>query len=258
LENPKQLLINCDDMGYHPAINSAIADVLSGGVVKSVSLMSTGTYFEEAVDTLRNLGISHLGVHLVLAAEYENLPMRPIADPEKIRSLVTAEGYFHRSMEQIRESARLEEIEHEVIQQLDRAINAGFTLTHVDGHMFWYESNQGGKSTHNLITKICDRYGLPVRSAYPHQSRLIKKVHMFWDNFSGIEERKQEYNSFLQQLNSNLSELIIHPGKNPEMLGRFSATGDRRIADYEFFSSPSLKSVLDRNNIEVITWPDMC
>lgn len=253
----KFVLINCDDMGYHPSINDAIIDVLNGGVVKSLSLMATGPYFDDAVDKLHRMGIKKLGAHLVLAAEYPVLPMYPVSGSQLVPSLVDIAGKFYQDISKVRVRAKNSEIRYEVVQQLNKILNAGFSLTHVDGHMFWYESDEGGIEMHNLVADICQTYNLPLRSSSKHYSRKIKQVEMYWDDFESIEQRSHQYRDYFETLEKSVSELIIHPALNPEVLARFTRTGDRRIADHHFFSNVDLKHWFSVHSITPITWPEV-
>lgn len=252
-----RVLVTCDDMGYHPCINDAIIEVLGRSLVKSVSLMATGPHFDDAVAKLHRGGIERVGVHLALAAEYPNLPMRPVSDPQRVSSLVDERGCFFAGISSIRREARISEVREEVLAQIARIRGAGFGVSHVDGHMFWYERDEGGVAMHNAVAEICDQQDLPLRSRSAHRSRRIDSVRMYWDGNADIDGRLADYRAFFTEVRPGLSELIVHPGDDPAALATFTRTGHRRIADYRFFTDPGLPRWLSALGIEIVGWSDI-
>jgi len=253
----RQVLINCDDMGYHPVINQAIIEVLENGAAKSVSLMAAGPYFNDAVERLADSGITQVGVHLVLAAEYPALPMRPLASVDRVGSLVDENGYFYRDMQQCRRVLNIDEVRTEVECQIDRVKQAGLGISHVDSHMFWFEEEEAGREVHDLLADICVAHRLPMRSKQNHPAQAIADVRMFWAGFENIEQRCLQYWQFFQDFEGPLCELIIHPGIEPGRLAEFTGTGARRIADFRFFSHPDLPRKLEESGIELVGWQEL-
>jgi len=80
---------------------------------------------------------------------------------------------------------------------------------------------------------------------------------MFWDGFDTVASREREYENFFRTLSGSACELIIHPGKNPDALARFTRTGERRIADHSFFTQPGLGDWLTSQNLRLVTWADL-
>ncbi len=129
----KQLIVNADDFGLTDGVNRAVIEGHRHGIITSATLMANGRAFESAVEmaaTERQLGI---GVHL-------NLVDGPcVAAPSLVPSLVDASGRFARSAASLAMAAvttriRIAEVETELRHQIERVLEAGVRVTHVDGH----------------------------------------------------------------------------------------------------------------------------
>ena len=249
------LLITCDDLGYHPAINAAIVEILAQGIVRSASLMPAGPHFDDAVERLGAAGLSQIGVHLTLGSEYVRLPIAPLSSPQRVASLVDAAGHFHSDLSVHRDGVRRDEVEVELRAQLERARRTGLQLTHLDGHMFCYEPEVGGAATLAVATALADEQGLPMRRRRPGDNRPL--VHMLWAEHNDVAARYAHYTAFLSAYCGPLTELIIHPGRNLEAMQAFSHTAERRLADYQFFAGDDFPALLHAHDIEVIGWADV-
>ena len=249
------LLVTCDDLGYHPAINAAIVEILAQGIVRSASLMPAGPHFDDAVDRLRAAGLSQVGVHLALGSEYARLPIAPLSPPDRVASLVDTEGRFHRDLSVHRDGVRHDEVEVELRAQLDRARRTGLRLTHLDGHMFCYEPEVGGPAALAAATALADEHRLPMRRRLPGAGRPA--VHMLWAEHNDIEARCAHYAAFLSAYRGPLAELIIHPGRDLAAMQAFSSTAQRRLADYQFFAGDDFPALLRARDIEVIGWAEV-
>ena len=129
----RRILINCDDLGYHPTINQAIVEILSQGVIRSASIMAVAPYFDDAVENLKSAGISKIGVHLALGAEYQALSFGPLSSA---KSLINGRGFFCPDIQEMREQAQIEDVALEFEQQIAKVVHSGLSVTHLDGHMF--------------------------------------------------------------------------------------------------------------------------
>ncbi len=252
----RRLRINCDDLGYHPTINEAIVEILSRGTVRSTSLMPAAPYFEDAIQRLAAAGIDRVGVHLTLGSEYRRLPIQPLCGVRRVPSLVDEQGIFPRDISMHREQINLEEAEIELRAQIERARQCGLRLTHLDGHMFFYEPDVGGPGLAEVAAQLARAYALPIRWRSPAEQGS-PTVHMVWKGAESFEERRDHYLRLIAENTLSFAELIIHPGKDLTAMRAFSSTGHRRFADYLFFRSAQLETALADNNVEVVGWDEL-
>jgi predicted glycoside hydrolase/deacetylase ChbG (UPF0249 family) len=121
------VVINCDDLGLHPAVRRAVRELGREGAISSATVLANGPDFEESA-RVKEVGI---GVHLNL------LRGRPICPPERIPSLVGEDGLLLRDYGRLfrRYAAgriSVEEVRRECNAQVERVMDAGIRPTHLD------------------------------------------------------------------------------------------------------------------------------
>jgi chitin disaccharide deacetylase len=130
---PRRLIVNADDFGRSPAINSAVARAHADGILTTASLMVAEPACAEAVALAREQPRLGIGLHLTLSCGRAMLP------PEKIPGLVnscggfgnnpTALGWRYFFRRELREPLR-----REIHAQFAAFHATGLTLDHVNGH----------------------------------------------------------------------------------------------------------------------------
>jgi predicted glycoside hydrolase/deacetylase ChbG (UPF0249 family) len=251
----RRLVVTCDDFGYHPTINEAIIEILARGVVRSVSIMPAAPHFEDAVGRLRAAGLHRAGVHLTLGSEYRRLPMTPLSPRALVGSLVDDSGRFPSDVAAHRGRLVPEDVAIELRAQIERVRQTGLHLTHLDGHMFCYEAEVGGAALLEVAEALAHAYRLPLRRRSP-PADPAPGVHMLWKEIADVEDRCAYYADFLAEFRGPLAELIIHPGKDLASMREFSTTGERRLADYRFFSGDQFHELVRAHDIAVVGWGD--
>ena len=129
----KTLIINADDLGLSKGTNIGIVNALQRGLVSSTSLMASGSEFDHAVSLLREAGITGVGVHLTLDEE------KPVSNPTDIPSITTAEGRFMDRGVLLKKllfsnQINMDQVSLEFRAQIRKIMDAGLTITHLDGH----------------------------------------------------------------------------------------------------------------------------
>ncbi len=256
IDVPRRLVINCDDLGYHPTINEAIIEILAQGPIRSASIMPTAPYFHDALQRLGAAGVDRAGVHLAIAAEYPRLPLTPVSDPRRVASLVDGDGHLL-PLATIARGAVPEHVAEEFHNQIERVRAAGLRITHLDGHMFCYEADEGGPRLLEIAETLADTYRVPLRCRSATRCRSIPRTYMFWSQADTVEQRERLYAEFFAAYDDTLSELIIHPGKHLPSLHEFSRSGTRRLADYLYFRSAAFHDIVRRRDIRVIAWDEI-
>lgn len=131
----KQLITRADDVGSTHASNQAAMEAFEKGVVRNASIMAVGPEFEEAAEMFGDAEGLCLGLHATLAAEWDNLRWGPVLGPEKVPSLVMADGTFYKDNRQLwAHNPPLDEIMAELKGQLDLARSRGLDIRYVDQH----------------------------------------------------------------------------------------------------------------------------
>jgi predicted glycoside hydrolase/deacetylase ChbG (UPF0249 family) len=126
------VVINADDFGYGPEVNSAIQEAGRRGCISSATIMANGPALSEALAMRPDLPQISFGIHLNLT---EFSPLRPVA-ALKAAGLVSADGTFLGSaFRQIRPSPRvLEACYEELNHQVQHLYEKGLRPSHFDSH----------------------------------------------------------------------------------------------------------------------------
>ncbi len=126
------VVVHVDDIGMCTAANAGALRALEGSATCG-SVMVPCPAFEEIAQIARERPELDLGVHLTLNAEYEGYRWGPLRDD--VPSLRAPDGGMWRTTRETVEHARADEVERELRAQIDRALDAGIDVTHVDAHM---------------------------------------------------------------------------------------------------------------------------
>lgn len=153
----KQVILNADDLAWHPLINAAIERAHQRGALRSTSLMAGGEAFEDAVALAKRNPRLGVGLHLTLVAG------RPTLPPEEIPSLVGEDGLFlptHGAFlaRYLTGRINLEDVRAELNMQAARAMGAGLKLTHVDSHQHLHVL----PGILGIAIEVAERLGVPA------------------------------------------------------------------------------------------------
>jgi predicted glycoside hydrolase/deacetylase ChbG (UPF0249 family) len=125
----KAVILSCDDLGSCHAANMGVYEALRKGSATCASLMVPAPWARHAAHMYRG---EDIGVHLTLNAEHENYRWGPITHAP---SLLSGDGGFPDSIEDLWEHADLSEVRRECQAQIERAIAWGIDVTHLAPHL---------------------------------------------------------------------------------------------------------------------------
>jgi sugar lactone lactonase YvrE/predicted glycoside hydrolase/deacetylase ChbG (UPF0249 family) len=275
---PRKLVIHADDAGMSHSVNEGTIEALEKGIVTSASIIVPAPWFKEFAVYAKNHPQYDYGIHLALNSEWEVYRWGSVAPADKVSSLLDEEGYLWDNVAQVAEHAKLEEVEIELRAQIDKALQFGVPISHLDTHMGALMSRP---DLIDLYVRIGLEYKLPVlflsdrdgslRKAYPALiDRLEKNINRLRETqlpvldhliqiYGGedLEQRKLEYFEAISRSPLGVSELIIHCGiDNPE-LRAITSSSRRRNQDRELFSHPDTANFLRQQGIELTSWKQL-
>jgi hopanoid biosynthesis associated protein HpnK len=130
----RSLIVTGDDFGASAGVNAAIVRAYDEGILTGASLLVTGEFASQAVELAHERPHLATGLHLALCdATSASLPAA-------IPDLVTRDGRFPASPARtgmvywIWRRRRGGQLEQEIRAQLERYLETGLPLDHVDGH----------------------------------------------------------------------------------------------------------------------------
>ena len=131
-EQERVVVVHVDDVGMSRAANTGALRAFEGAATCG-SVMVPCAAFDEIARIARGRRDLDLGVHLTLNAEYEGHRWGPVRDD--VPGLVSPDGGMWRTTAEAVANATPEEVHRELAAQIDRALDAGIDVTHLDSHM---------------------------------------------------------------------------------------------------------------------------
>lgn len=127
-----RVIINADDFGLSPGINRGVIRAFEQGLVRSASLSVLGRGFLEAAAYCRENPGLDAGLHLTLTDEKPLTDARALFPGAWDSDFLPGMGTLFRLV--VSGRADLAAIEGELKAQMERAADAGLSISHLDGH----------------------------------------------------------------------------------------------------------------------------
>ncbi len=249
-----KLIVNADDFGYSPGVNTGIVDAYKNGIVSSTTMMANMYGFEDALKLHKEYPGLGVGAHLVLTSgkPLTNLPKEFLDD----------NGEFLRRpiyLDDQNESIERDWLDGELIYkewkaQLDKILDAGFNVDHIDSHHHMHTHEQ----TRAAAKKISEEYKLPVRSSYLDEKYFNSPDFVKLDGdglLSNKNTDKQKFVELFDHITSfEIVELMVHPAYVDFYLMDNSSFNTARVYEHMWLTSDYIKGLLKERNIELVTY----
>jgi hypothetical protein len=134
-ENGRVLVLHVDDVGMCHGANAAFVDLARAGNVTCGSIMVPCPWFREIAAAAAEDKSLDLGVHLTLTSEWPLYRWGPISTVAEDSGLIDEQGCFPRNCLALRPRINAHAAKIEFRAQIDRALDAGIDVTHLDTHM---------------------------------------------------------------------------------------------------------------------------
>ena len=256
-ENQLTALIRCDDIGMCHAVNTAFREVVASGLPVSASVMFACPWYQEAVKLLKEHPEVSVGIHLTLNAEWQNYRWGPVSGKEAVPSLVDSVGYFFPSRALLfAHEPKLQEVEHELRAQIERALGTGLRIDYVDYHM---GAAVQTLPMRELVERLAKEYGLAISRYYGEQD-----VPGVYD--APIEHKLDTLLSVSEKITpDHINLFVFHVGEEtPEMnaLVDFNSFGPRemskhRHAELNALISPAFRALMEKMGVKFVTYRDL-
>lgn len=253
-----RLIVRADDIGSSHTANLACMKSYREGIARSVEVMVSAPWFNEAVKMLKETPGYDVGIHLTLTSEWENCKWGPITHAP---SLVDEQGHFFPMTRQrsdfppntgfLDAKPKLEEVEKELRAQIELAVKKIPQVSHLTSHMGTPTSTPELKA---LVQRLAKEYKLPVQ--FPEAKGI--------GGFRGddAEERVATLIKLIEGLKPGTWILVEHPGLDtPEMraMGHkgYWNVATHRDAVTKAFTSQKVKEVIKKRKIKLISYRDL-
>ncbi len=269
-----RLIINADDVGWRAGRDRGIFRSIEQGVVTSVSLMTNGATFADAVVQLRRSGVG-TGVHLNLSEGYSLTGVvAGLTDDsgcflgkQRSRAVFAANAYDHAAAYV------------EMCAQVQRAGDGGIAIDHIDSHqhMFLFPVLTG------MMIELCQQFSIAaVRLPLPAECALadppaplgieldlyrrrgmifrrrVRDARLFvprglWGMPYLDRMNERVLRHLLLQMPPGLWELMVHPGDEDSGV---PFCGVERCREQQALIAASVRAALEQSNIVLTTFGD--
>ena len=271
----RYLIIHGDDAGMCHSANVATIEGMEKGVVSSASIMVPCPWFPEMAKYAREHPEQDFGIHLTLTSEWKHYRWGPVASRDRVPSLLDEQGFMWARVSDVAQHAKLDEVEIELRAQIERAIEFGVPITHLDTHM---GSMAARADLLKLYVKLGIEYDRPIlvpremspkaKEEYPD---LVEEADTLFGALAEhrlpvidylptigtgpkFEAKKAVYLHWFEDLEPGVTQIIIHCGVDGPELEAVTGSHLNRDTDRRVFTDPEIAAKLDRCGIRVIGW----
>jgi len=262
----KQLVVNADDFGFTPDVNSGIVKAHREGILTATTLMANGDAFDDAVRLARETPSLDVGCHLVLIGGRSLLDGKTF--PGTASQLVGA-----LALRKVR-------VYDELAAQIRKILGSGIVPTHLDTH----------KHTHlappvlNAVARLSEEFGIrwvrrpfdfplgTLRAGIPRGKQatsqglgllrgrfrrvLARHGCRTTDHFAGFQITGRFGASQLVALMALIpegsTELMVHPGQYGAALqGAPTRLKQSRETELAALCAPEVREAIQLNDIEL-------
>ncbi len=166
-------------------------------------------------------------------------------------------------------------VQQEIKAQVERALDAGIDVTHVDTHMFSivHQKFLGAYFhvawQHRIPLALLRpdeanlrEMGISLEAARPLTRQIeafemqgmpvLDKIHM--TSLDQPDNRVEQVKQALQELPAGITYFLIHPAHDTPELRAIAPDWRCRVADYEAFTSKALRAYVRDSGIRVLGW----
>ena len=234
---PRILVVNADDLGICPEVDSGILETLKAGTVTAVSLMGN---FDRSLRLEPYLDLNaSLGLHFNLTFG------RPISKPDKVPSLLGSDGSFISDPRVLLDQMEPRQAALELVAQLERfRAVTGRDPAQLNFHKHLHFQ---GERLFDLLLEIAGPERWPVRTLnaemrFKSKARGIPTAdHFVGDVCKGGYWTIGRLENTLANLPDGVTELMCHPGFSMQPRGGLWYGPERDVERRTFVSPEALK-----------------
>lgn len=280
----KQLIINADDFGIHPAVNEAVRKAATEGILTSTSLMAGGDAFDEAVEMARSMPSLGIGIHLTLVGG-----IKPVLPPSEVPSLTWDNGVFCHDygkliIRDLEGKISLSEVYAEWDAQIQKIMNTGLPVTHMDGHQhmhmwphFYPIARDLAKKYHISCMRVPDEdvlFGMKdghiIRWAAKNGLSLLSRMHRpdlkknhirtndhFFGMLYGGHLSPERFAKFILQTKPGITEIMCHPSADTRAMEDTFHWGYHGEDELAGLLADINRELIEKKQISLISYRDV-
>ncbi|ELK39803.1 chitin disaccharide deacetylase [Brevibacillus agri] len=246
-----KLIVNADDFGYSKGVNLGIIEAHRAGVVTSATAMVNMNGFEHAVQLAKKTPTLGVGIHLVLTCGF------PVS--QNVPSLTDEHGRFRRGHDYL-SLASPEEVERELHSQLEKYLQTGLALTHIDSHHHVHAH----AAVLPIVLGLAKEYQVPVRYpwSFSPEARAehpeVMTTEGFSERFYGDGLTTQSFIDVVEELaDCDVAEIMTHPAYLDEEVLTGSSYTLQRARELHILTAQEIKEYVQKRNVRLVTYKEL-
>lgn len=272
-EGERYVIIHADDAGMSHSVNRATIAAMERGIVSSASIMVPCPWFKEIAAYAKAHPEKDFGIHLTLNSEWDNYRWGPVIGKDKAPSLVDREGYLWDNVEQVALSADGAEVKAELRAQVQRALDFGVPVTHLDTHMGALVSRPDLLQAYVevgiefdvpiLFLRNFDR-DVPLPAVRARGLQLIPELEKhklpILDSLTQLyaggtfDDKKSQYLRAIADSKPGVQYFILHCGYDDAELQAITSSSKIRDTDRRVAMDPDFIEAVKGTGVKVVTW----
>lgn len=212
-DDARLVILSCDDLGSCHGATVGVYRAMREGLATCASIMMPAPWARFAADEYHG---EDVGVHLTLNAEHPSYRWGPLTHAP---SLLSGEGGFPRSIDDLWEHADPSEVLRECRAQIERAIAWGIDVTHLAPHL---SSITLRPEFFDVYLELAVEFRLPIRlpssidesrAGFPFRALAAEEGVLFPDHFDhdwSPGSRSRAIESF-RSLRPGVTEIHVQP-----------------------------------------------
>jgi len=272
-DTDRLVILHADDIGMCQASLPAFEHLWEFGTISSGATMVPCPWFPAAARLCRENPEIDMGVHATLNSEWEDYRWGPISSRDPASGMLDSDGYFHQWKPEAQAQANPEAVAAEIEAQVQRALEAGIDVTHVDSHMGTVidpKFAQGYlaplfKQRLPVMMPRATAVGLDLLEASQDEIAAMQSFLELLEEqemplLDGIlampldqpEDQLETAKHLLHQLPVGITHFLLHPAVDTPELRAVTTDWPSRVANYKTFLNQELKDFIRKEGIQII------
>lgn len=253
-DDARVVIISCDDLGSCHGATEGVYQAIRNGVATCASIMVPAPWARYAADQYNG---EDIGVHLTLNAEHPLYRWGPLTHAP---TLLSGEGGFPRSVDDLWEHADSTEVLRECRAQIERALAWGIDVSHLAPHL---TSITLRPEFFDVYLELAVEFKLPIRlpstisasaAGFPFRQLAADEGIVFPDHFdhdwrTGSRERVL---SALGALEPGVTEIHVQPSIDTAEVRALGDVATGWIDDLALTTSDELRNAVTTSGAVLI------
>jgi predicted glycoside hydrolase/deacetylase ChbG (UPF0249 family) len=256
----KLVILSCDDLGSCHAANVGVYRAIREGAATCSSLMVPAPWARHAAE--QHTPTDDIGVHLTLNAEHPSYRWGPLTHAP---SLLSGDGGFPSTIDDLWEHADPEEVARELRTQVERALAWGIDVTHLAPHLSAITLRP---EFFDVYLELAVEFALPIRlpstltaeqAGFPFRKLAADEGIVFPDHFdhdwrAGSRGR---VTAAIDDLAAGVTEIHIQPAIDSPEVRELTPAADHWIDDLVLALDPELRDRFDAAGAVLIGYREL-